>query len=112
MADAGGRLRKELVEVNKDPEVSGVSAEPVDGNVRHLKATIKGPVGTPFEGGVFHLDVVIPDSYPFEPPKMRFTTRLWHPNVSSQTGAICLDVSGCRCTHSCAGLHASPSGFC
>mmetsp|Transcript_8682 Transcript_8682/g.20591 ORF Transcript_8682/g.20591 Transcript_8682/m.20591 type:complete len:198 (-) Transcript_8682:107-700(-) len=92
MADAGGRLRKELLEVNKEPEVSGVSAAPVDDDPRHLKATIKGPVGTPFEGGVFHLDIVIPDSYPFEPPKMKFTTRLWHPNVSSQTGAICLDI--------------------
>lgn len=30
--------------------------------------------------------------YPFEPPKMRFETKIWHPNISSQTGAICLDI--------------------
>ena len=23
---------------------------------------------------------------------MKFETKLWHPNVSSQTGAICLDI--------------------
>lgn len=38
------------------------------------------------------MEIKIPEGYPFEPPKMRFVTRLWHPNVSSQTGAICLDI--------------------
>lgn len=69
-----------------------MTCEPVGDTLNHMKGTIKGPVGTPFEGGVFHVDIVIPDAYPFEPPKMRFTTKLWHPNVSSQTGAICLDI--------------------
>ena len=32
------------------------------------------------------------DQYPFVPPKMRFTTKVWHPNVSSANGAICLDI--------------------
>jgi ubiquitin-conjugating enzyme (huntingtin interacting protein 2) len=35
---------------------------------------------------------MIPDGYPFEPPKCKFVTKVWHPNVSSQTGAICLDI--------------------
>merc|ERR1712187_609010 len=50
--------------------------------------------GSPYEGGVFEIDIVIPAQYPFEPPKMKFLTKIWHPNVSSQTGAICLDVLG------------------
>ena len=45
-----------------------------------------------YEGGTFHIDIQIGASYPFEPPKMKFLTKVWHPNVSSQTGAICLDV--------------------
>merc|ERR1712187_496960 len=50
--------------------------------------------GSPYEGGVFEIDIVIPAQYPFEPPKMKFLTKIWHPNISSQTGAICLDVLG------------------
>jgi ubiquitin-conjugating enzyme (huntingtin interacting protein 2) len=81
---------KELAAVSKD-DSSGVMAEPVtEGQLRHLAGTIHGPSGTPYEGGVFEIDIQIPKQYPFEPPKMRFITKVWHPNISSQTGAICL----------------------
>lgn len=40
-----------------------------------------------------HEDVMPADNqYPFVPPKMRFITKVWHPNVSSANGAICLDI--------------------
>jgi ubiquitin-conjugating enzyme (huntingtin interacting protein 2) len=91
MASAKGRLTKELAEVGKDDKTSGVKAVPVtEGNLRHLKGTIQGPQGTCYEGGVFEVDIQIPKQYPFEPPKMKFLTKVWHPNISSQTGAICL----------------------
>jgi len=38
------------------------------------------------------VDIQLTDAYPFEPPKMRFMTKVWHPNVSSANGAICLDI--------------------
>lgn len=37
-------------------------------------------------------DIIIPDSYPFQPVKMKFITKVYHPNVSSASGAICLDI--------------------
>lgn len=35
---------------------------------------------------------MIPPSYPFQPVKMKFITKVYHPNVSSASGAICLDI--------------------
>jgi ubiquitin-conjugating enzyme (huntingtin interacting protein 2) len=91
MSSVGSRLTKELAEVGKDDKTSGVKAVVVDpSNNRHLIGTIQGPTGTPYEGGVFEITIDIPKQYPFEPPKMKFNTRIWHPNISSQTGAICL----------------------
>ncbi|KAJ0396239.1 hypothetical protein P43SY_003262 [Pythium insidiosum] len=89
-----GRVRKELDECQKDTHLSGVyAAARGDGSsLDQLQGMIKGPEGTPYEGGVFYIEIVIPPQYPFEPPKMRFETKIWHPNISSQTGAICLDI--------------------
>eukprot|EP00540_Astrosyne_radiata_P024013 CAMPEP_0116858638 /NCGR_PEP_ID=MMETSP0418-20121206/21294_1 /TAXON_ID=1158023 /ORGANISM="Astrosyne radiata, Strain 13vi08-1A" /LENGTH=195 /DNA_ID=CAMNT_0004492603 /DNA_START=155 /DNA_END=742 /DNA_ORIENTATION=+ len=93
MSSAATRLTKELTELGKDDKTSGVRALPInDSNPRELKGTIKGPAGTPYEGGVFTIQISVPQQYPFEPPKMKFETKIWHPNISSQTGAICLDI--------------------
>ncbi|XP_051116063.1 ubiquitin-conjugating enzyme E2 27 [Andrographis paniculata] len=87
------RVQKELQECNRDFEVSGIKVIPKsEANLTQLLGTIPGPLGTPYEGGTFKIDITLPDGYPFEPPKMRFATKVWHPNISSQSGAICLDI--------------------
>ena len=53
------------------------------------RALIEGPPGTPFEDGVFALDVVIPDQYPLKPPKIHFRTPIYHCNVNSN-GGVCI----------------------
>ncbi|KAL5695194.1 hypothetical protein EMGR_000926 [Emarellia grisea] len=55
-----------------------------------------GPVGddlgdSPYSGGVFFLTIHFPTDYPFKPPKVNFTTRIYHPNINSN-GSICLDI--------------------
>lgn len=84
------RIAKELADVCRDDKVSGVRVFKNESSDRALKGKINGPVGTSYEGGVFEIEISIPPQYPFEPPKMRFVTKVYHPNISSQTGAICL----------------------
>jgi hypothetical protein len=47
---------------------------------------------SPYSGGVFNLDLQFPSEYPFKAPKVRFLTRVYHPNVKSQSGEICADI--------------------
>ncbi|ERN06235.1 hypothetical protein AMTRI_Chr06g170390 [Amborella trichopoda] len=86
------RVQKELVEIDRDKRISGVSITLHGDDISHLSGTISGPIETPYEGGTFQIDIQLPASYPFEPPKMQFLTKVWHPNISSQNGAICLDI--------------------
>eukprot|EP00923_Selenidium_pygospionis_P010412 GHVN01018105.1.p1 GENE.GHVN01018105.1~~GHVN01018105.1.p1 ORF type:complete len:225 (-),score=14.40 GHVN01018105.1:540-1214(-) len=58
----------------------------------HWKGVIKGPACSPYEDGAFSLDIKCSDEYPFKPPIIRFDTKIWHPNISSKTGVICLDI--------------------
>lgn len=89
------RVTKELLDIKQDKDNSGVDVEPIDGgDLKHLQGTIAGPPDTPYAGGTFKIDIQIPDNYPFKSPSMKFITSIWHPNVSSQTGAICLDTLG------------------
>ncbi|GAA5996337.1 hypothetical protein JCM5350_005702 [Sporobolomyces pararoseus] len=84
------RLARELQECKKD---SVVQIEQVGGDsIDHFIGSFPGPTGTPYEGGWFKVDVVAPERYPFEPLKMKFITKVYHPNVSSQSGYICLDI--------------------
>ena len=68
--------------------------QPINDEMTKWKGTISGPKGTPYEGGIFVIDIDLSDGYPMKPPKMKFDTKVWHPNVSWRTGAICLDILG------------------
>lgn len=80
------RVAKELADIQADKDNSGVFAAPFDGvSLRQLVGMFPAPPDTPYAGGQYEVEIEIPDSYPFKPPKMRFKTRIFHPNVSSQT---------------------------
>eukprot|EP01102_Stenamoeba_stenopodia_P009122 TRINITY_DN2673_c0_g1_i3.p1 TRINITY_DN2673_c0_g1~~TRINITY_DN2673_c0_g1_i3.p1 ORF type:complete len:215 (+),score=28.57 TRINITY_DN2673_c0_g1_i3:74-718(+) len=84
------RLGRELSQLEREPP-PGVSAWAVDSNITHLEARLQGPENTPYEKGSFKLELLIPDRYPLEPPKVKFITKIYHPNIDSG-GRICLDT--------------------
>jgi len=85
------RVNKEIIDCRND-KTSSIKIDLVDETPFHLKGSFPGPEGTPYEGGQFDVDIVIPESYPFQPVKMKFITKVYHPNISSASGAICLDI--------------------
>ncbi|CAM1502752.1 Fc.00g075280.m01.CDS01 [Cosmosporella sp. VM-42] len=89
------RLAKELADIHADKDNSGVYAQSIDGSsLTHLKGTFQAPPDSPYVGGTYKVDIQIPTTYPFKSPIIKFETKIWHPNISSQTGAICLDTLG------------------
>lgn len=91
---AVSRIKREFKEVISSQEIEecSIKVELVKDNWTELKGEIAGPPDTPYAGGKFELEIKVPETYPFNPPKVRFITKIWHPNVSSVTGAICLDI--------------------
>lgn len=84
------RITKESQDIVRDPPM-GCSAGPLGDDMFHWQAMIEGPPDSPYVGGCFFLTIHFPTDYPFKPPKVAFTTKIYHPNINSN-GSICLDI--------------------
>ncbi|KAM6370084.1 ubiquitin-conjugating enzyme E2 T isoform 1-T3 [Pluvialis apricaria] len=84
------RLKRELSLLTAEPP-PGITCWQNENQLDDLRAQILGSADTPYEKGIFNLEIVVPERYPFEPPKIRFLTPIYHPNIDS-AGRICLDV--------------------
>ncbi|TFK29087.1 ubiquitin-conjugating enzyme [Coprinopsis marcescibilis] len=84
-------LRRQLTELTKRP-VEGFSAGLVDeNNLYEWEIMIIGPPDTMYEGGFFKARLSFPQEYPLLPPKMKFITPMWHPNIYAD-GTVCISI--------------------
>ncbi|KTW26400.1 hypothetical protein T552_02881 [Pneumocystis carinii B80] len=84
-------LKRQLKEIQKHP-IQGFSAGLIDdNNVYEWEVLIIGPEDTLYEGGFFKCHLSFPREYPHLPPKMRFITELYHPNVY-EDGYVCISI--------------------
>ncbi|KAL2329195.1 hypothetical protein Fmac_022622 [Flemingia macrophylla] len=84
------RLQSELMALMMSGD-SGISAFPEEDNIFFWKGTITGSKDTVFEATEYKLSLSFPNDYPFKPPKVKFETTCFHPNVDVH-GNICLDI--------------------
>jgi ubiquitin-conjugating enzyme E2 D/E len=84
------RIKNELKRLLNDTPAN-CSAGPINDDLFNWQATLIGPTDSPYESGVFYLDIRFPEDYPFKPPRIFFTTKIYHPNINSN-GGICLDI--------------------
>jgi len=68
------RIIKETERLVAEP-VPGINAVPHEDNLRYFDVTIHGPTQSPYEGGIFRLELFLPEDYPMTPPKIRFLTK-------------------------------------
>lgn len=85
------RLQFEKKLIDNDPP-ENCSAGPInENNLYKWEGSIIGPSNTPYSGGLFKLSIEFPQRYPFKPPKVKFITKILHPNIN-RNGSICLDT--------------------
>ncbi|CAK1545039.1 unnamed protein product [Leptosia nina] len=69
---------------------AGIKLVPQD-DLTHVEALIDGPAETPYVGGVFRVRLELGSDFPAAPPRARFLTRVFHPNVSG-SGEVCVST--------------------
>ena len=85
------RILREMKDMQSSP-MDNCTAGPVNTEDMYLwHGTIIGPEKSPYEGGLFKLEIRFPIEYPFKPPIVTFLTKVYHPNINA-SGGICLDI--------------------
>ncbi|KAG1721207.1 ubiquitin-conjugating enzyme/RWD-like protein [Suillus paluster] len=84
------RIHREVADAKKE-DLGPILLAPSTDNLFRWAGTIPGPQGSPYEDGVFNIDIQLANDYPFSAPKVTFATRIYHMNISDK-GNICIDI--------------------
>jgi ubiquitin-protein ligase len=91
------RLTTEHQQLKKDNDCLWFRAEPCkdavgeNSNVYKWDIEMYGQEGTPYDGYIMKAEMVFPVDYPLSPPKLRFTTPMFHPNIYKD-GLVCISI--------------------
>jgi ubiquitin-conjugating enzyme E2 G1 len=89
---AAGLLSRQLKQMQNDKSISGISCGLVDSNVFEWEVMLMIDDETKYYGGgFFRARLTFPPEYPLLPPKMRFETPLFHPNIYPN-GDVCISI--------------------
>ena len=75
------RLNKERAQLVSTNDESIILQVANPEQIRQWTAIIKGPPDSFYEGYEFDLAINIPAEYPMLPPVIKFTSKIFHPNV-------------------------------
>ena len=89
--NAERRLLKDLKKMQEDSSSDTIQAAPEGDSLFQWEAIIFGPEDSIWEGGIFKLHLEFSEDYPNKPPKVKFLTNMFHPNIYKD-GGICLDI--------------------
>eukprot|EP01100_Stratorugosa_tubuloviscum_P013143 TRINITY_DN645_c0_g1_i3.p1 TRINITY_DN645_c0_g1~~TRINITY_DN645_c0_g1_i3.p1 ORF type:complete len:211 (+),score=62.38 TRINITY_DN645_c0_g1_i3:168-800(+) len=84
------KIANELVELSTQP-IEDIQIISNEDDITDIQALINGPIGTPYEKGIFRVKVCLGSDFPQSPPKAMFLTKIFHPNVS-KNGEICVNT--------------------
>ncbi|PVD38538.1 hypothetical protein C0Q70_01154 [Pomacea canaliculata] len=84
------QVSKEVALLCQNPP-EGIKIITNDEDITDIQASIEGPAGTPYAGGMFRMKLVLGKNFPAEPPKAFFLTKIFHPNVATN-GEICVNT--------------------
>lgn len=60
----------------------------MDDDIFKWSIVVVGTAGTPLEGGFFNAVLEFPQDYPQNPPTMKFTSDMYHPNSRSRHAPV------------------------
>lgn len=84
------RIHREIADLKKE-DMGAIKLGPLEDNLFEWKATMPGPEGSVYEGGLFDVQIKLAHDYPFSAPHMTMRTRIYHMNINDR-GGICIDI--------------------